>query len=72
MPMDVLSHREENCFSYSRKIGSYQKFVAIKEIPNIVQAEIAAWGDSTGGGFQYELPYNIKKLKELGYIREIN
>lgn len=27
----------------------YQKFVAIKEIPNIVQAEIAAWGDSTGG-----------------------
>ncbi|WP_442969770.1 hypothetical protein [Roseburia sp. MSJ-14] len=33
---------------------------------------MAAWGDSTGGGFQYELPYNIKKLKELGYIREIN
>ena len=27
----------------------YQKFVAIKEILNIVQAEIAAWGDSTGG-----------------------
>ena len=72
MPMDVLNHREENCFSYSGKICSYQKFVAIKEIPNIVQAEIAAWGDSTGGGFQYELPYNIKKLKELRYIREIN
>ena len=49
MPMDVLNHREENCFSYSGKICSYQKFVAIKEIPNIVQAEIAAWGDSTGG-----------------------
>ena len=50
----------------------YQKFVSIKEIPNIVQVEIAAWGDWTGGGFQYELPYNIKKLKELGYMREIN
>ena len=72
MPMDVLSHREENCFSYFGEICSYQKFVAIKEIPNIVQVEIAAWGDWTGGGFQYELPYNIKKLKELGYIREIN
>ena len=33
-----------------------------------------AWFDvyeQVGGGIQYELPNNIKKLKELDYIKEI-
>ena len=46
----------------------YQEFVVVKEIPNTVQAEIAAWGDSSGGGLQYELPMPIKQLIKEGYI----
>ncbi len=46
----------------------YQEFVVIKEIPNTVQAEIAAWGNSLGGGLQYELPMPIKQLIKEGYI----
>ena len=46
----------------------YQEFIVIKEIPNIVQAEIAAWGNSLGGGMQYELPMPIKQLIKEGYI----
>lgn len=46
----------------------YQEFVIVKEIPNTVQAEIAAWGGSPGGGLQYELPMPIKQLIKEGYI----
>lgn len=46
----------------------YQEFKVIKEIPNTVQAEIAAWGDSAGGGLQYELPMPILQLIREGYI----
>ena len=46
----------------------YQEFVVIKEIPNTVQAEIAAWGNSLGEGLQYELPMPIKQLIKEGYI----
>ena len=46
----------------------YQEFEVIKEIPNTIQAEIAAWGDSAGGGLQYELPMPILQLIKEGYI----
>ena len=41
----------------------YQEFRVIKEIPNTIQAEIAAWG-----GSQYELPMPILQLIREGYI----
>ena len=46
----------------------YQEFVVAKEIPQTIQAKIAAWGDSVGGGLQYELPMLIKELIRKGYI----
>ena len=48
--------------------SSYQEFIVVKEIPNTIQAEIAAWGNSPGGGLQYELPMPIKQLIKEGYI----
>ena len=38
---------------------------------NVTISEIAPAFEQVGGGIQYELPYNIKKLKKLGYIKEI-
>ena len=46
----------------------YQEFRVIKEIPNTIQAEIAAWGGSAGGRLQYELPMPILQLIREGYI----
>ena len=46
----------------------YQEFIVVKEIPQSVQAEIAAWGNSKGGGLQYKLPMPIKELIRRGYI----
>ena len=46
----------------------YQEFVVVKEIPQTIQSKIAAWGDSVGGGVQYELPMPIKELIRKGYI----
>ena len=46
----------------------YQEFIVLKEIPKTLQAEIAPWGDSLGGGIQYELPMAIKDLVRQGYI----
>ena len=46
----------------------YQEFEVVKENPDTIQSEIAAWGDSEGGGLQYELPMPIKELIEKGYI----
>lgn len=48
--------------------GIYQEFVVVKKISEITQAEIAQWGDSDGGGLQYELPMPIKELIIKGYI----
>ena len=46
----------------------YQEFEVIKEIPGTIQAEIAPWGGSVGGGLQYELPKPILQLIKEGYI----
>lgn len=46
----------------------YQEFEVIKEIPGTIQAKIAPWGGSTGGGLQYELPMPILQLIKGGYI----
>ena len=46
----------------------YQEFEVIKEIPGTIQAEILPWGDSVGGGIQYELPMPIMQLLKEGYI----
>ena len=46
----------------------YQEYVVVKPIPQAVQAKIAPWGGSAGGGTQYELPFPIKQLIRDGYI----
>lgn len=46
----------------------YQEFEVVKEIPETIQAEIAPWGGSVGGGLQYELPKPILQLIKEGYI----
>ena len=46
----------------------YREFEVIKEIPGTIQAEIAPWGGSAGGGLQYELPKPILQLIKEGYI----
>ena len=46
----------------------YQEFEVIKEISGTIQAEIAPWGGSAGGGLQYELPKPIIQLIKEGYI----
>ena len=46
----------------------YQEFEVIKDIPGTIQAKIAPWGGSLGGGLQYKLPLPIKELLEKGYI----
>ncbi|MCJ1977382.1 TNT domain-containing protein [Lactococcus paracarnosus] len=47
---------------------NYQEYTVIKPLPNTVTAEIAAWGSSSGGGTQYELPRPIKQLIKEGYL----
>lgn len=46
----------------------YQEFKVIKDIPKTIQAEIAPWGGSAGGGLQYELSMPILQLIKEGYI----
>ena len=46
----------------------YQEFVVVKPIPQTTRATIKAWGGSSGGGIQYELPMPIKQLIKEGYI----
>ena len=49
----------------------YREYIVVKEIPNTIKAEIAAWGSSSGGGIQYELPSPILELIKEGYLIEI-
>ncbi len=46
----------------------YQEFVVVKDIAKVRRGEIAPWGDSTGGGIQYELPEPIRVLIQKGYL----
>ena len=51
--------------------NAYHKYEVLKPIDNVTISEIAPAFEQVGGGIQYELPNNIKKLKKLGYIKEI-
>ena len=56
------------CFS-SLGLSAYF-WIAISKAA-VVISKIAPAFEQIGGGLQYELPYNIKKLEELHYIKEI-
>ena len=46
----------------------YQEFIVKKPIPEVIQAEIAPWGDDMGGGIQFNLPHTLKWLIENDYL----
>lgn len=48
----------------------YTEFIVRKPISETMSATIAPWGESEGGGIQYNLPHTIKWLKKEGYIME--
>lgn len=56
---------------YIENPNAYHKYEVLKPIDNVTISEIAPAFEQVGGGIQYELPNNIKKLKELDYIKEI-
>ena len=62
---------EQRALPYIENPNAYHKYEVLKPIDNVTISEIAPAFEQVGGGIQYELPYNIKKLKELGYIKEI-
>ena len=62
---------EQRALPYIENLNAYHKYEVLKPIDNVTISEIAPAFEQVGGGIQYELPNNIKKLKELGYIKEI-
>ena len=62
---------EQRSLPYIENPNAYHRYEVIKPIENVTMSEIAPAFEQAGGGIQYELPYNIKKLRELGYIKEI-
>ena len=62
---------EQRALPYIENLNAYHKYEVLKPINNVTISEIAPAFEQVGGGIQFELPYNIKKLKELGYIKEI-
>ena len=62
---------EQRALPYIENLNAYHKYEVLKPIDNVTISEIAPAFEQVGGGIQYELPYNIKKLKELDYIKEI-
>ena len=52
-------------------VSVYNEYRVIKDIPQVQQAEVAAWFDMPGGGVQYKLPASINELMEMGYIELI-
>ena len=63
---------ENRSLPYIENPYAYHKYQVLKKIDNVTVSEIAPAFGQVGGGIQYELPYNIKKLKNLGYIKEID
>ena len=62
---------EQRALPYIENPNAYHKYEVLKPIDNVTISEIAPAFEQVGGGIQYELPNNIKKLKELDYIKEI-
>lgn len=62
---------EQRALPYIENPNAYHKYEVLKQIDNVTISEIAPAFEQVGGGIQYELPNNIKKLKKLGYIKEI-
>ncbi|WP_330546356.1 glycohydrolase toxin TNT-related protein [Roseburia sp. 831b] len=62
---------EQRALPYIENPNAYHKYEVLKPIDNVTISEIAPAFEQVGGGIQYELPNNIKKLKKLGYIKEI-
>lgn len=62
---------EQRALPYIENPNAYHKYEVLKPIDNVTISEIAPAFEQVGGGIQYELPNNIKKLKELYYIKEI-
>ena len=63
---------ENRSLPYIENPYAYHKYQVLKKIDNVTVSEIAPAFGQVGGGIQYELPYNIKNLKNLGYIKEID
>ena len=62
---------EQRALPYIENPNAYHKYEVLKPIDNVTISEIAPAFEQVGGGIQYELPNNIKKLKELDCIKEI-
>ena len=59
---------EQRALPYIENPNAYHKYEVLKPIDNVTISEIAPAFEQVGGGIQYELPNNIKKLKELGIL----
>lgn len=49
----------------------YHNYYVMKPIPETVSATVALWGDSPGGGIQYNLPHTIQWLIDNAYLKEV-
>ena len=59
---------EQRALPYIENPNAYHKYEVLKPIDNVTISEIAPAFEQVGGGIQYELPNNIKKLKENDII----
>lgn len=60
---------EQRALPYIENPNAYHKYEVLKPIDNVTISEIAPAFEQVGGGIQYELPNNIKKLKEIIFIK---
>ena len=58
---------EQRALPYIENPNAYHKYEVLKPIDNVTISEIAPAFEQVGGGIQYELPNNIKKLKTSVY-----
>ena len=59
---------EQRALPYIENPNAYHKYEVLKPIDNVTISEIAPAFEQVGGGIQYELPNNIKKLEEILYL----